>query len=79
MKPGAGLKFADGQEFILMATCDDPYYWCIKNADYDVIGFLKIDFLQSKRIAKIDLKKNEDSTPYLKYLDKLKGSYKKVP
>ena len=38
-----------------------------------------IDFLQNKRVAKIDVKTNESSAPYMKYISKLKGSYKKIP
>ena len=78
-RPGARLKYPDGQELVLAGTCDEPFPWCIKNADYDDIGFMKLIFEQNGKIAKVSVKKNDASAPYQKYLDLLKGTFKKVP
>jgi len=77
-RPGATVKFSDGQELMLACTCDDPYNWCIKNEDFDDVGYLKLDFLQNGKVAKLSIKKSEDSTPYLKYLNLLTGNFKKI-
>ena len=77
-RPSADFKFSDGYSFSLNAVCEGDYCWCIRNSKFEDIGYMKLDFEQNGKIAKISIKKNTDSTPYLKYLNLLPGSYKKV-
>ena len=77
-RPSAEVKFSDGVEFYLNAVCEGEYCLCIRNPENKDIAYMKLDFEQKMEVMKIEIKENADSNPYLKYLNLLKDTFKKV-
>jgi hypothetical protein len=72
-RPSISLQFGEGPNLFLNAVCDGDYYWCIRNEDYEDIGYMKIIFEDNGETANILIKRDNPSQEYEKQLKLLEG------
>jgi len=75
-KPYAQIKFTNGVTFSLMPNCEGDYNWCIRTSENIEIGFLKIEPDSEGEAIFLDVRRNQNSTDYSYYLDKMVGTFR---
>jgi len=72
-RPSIEIQFGDGTEIYFNAVCEGDFFWCIRNAENEEIGNMKLEFENDGETGIISIKKNYLSKNYKEVLEMLEG------